>query len=214
MYLLASSGKFITSYGLNLFAKPLNQMKIACVVTAAYKVYDMTYLEEQRQRFKDFNFTDCLEIDLTDKTEAELRQLLADREVIYVIGGNTYYLLKYARQSGLVNILRERVGKDLIYLGASAGTYLVCPTIVMATWKEPLRQKPAFNRCGVTDLTGLGLIPFNIFVHYTSTYRQLLLAQIKNLSQPLRILNDNQAFLIKNNQVTLVGQGKEIKLFS
>ena len=91
--LLTSSGKFLTNKTQNIFSKPLNKMKIAYITTASKGVDDLTYIIDEKQRFDEAKF-DYEEIDVEGKNENELKDILRDKEVIYVTGGNTFYLLK------------------------------------------------------------------------------------------------------------------------
>ncbi len=206
--LLTSSGKFITSQrGLNIFSKPLNRMKMAYISTASKGVDDKSYLEEHKARMKELNF-DFKEIDIEGKNEQELREVLAGKEAIYVEGGNTFYLLKAVKESGFGKVIKDLISRGIIYIGSSAGSYIVCPTIEMAAWKHQDR----FDRYGLKDLTALNLVPFLITAHYEPEYKEVIKRGIDNTKYPVKILTDQQAILVQDDQVKLVGEGEEIKL--
>ena len=101
--LLTSSGKFITGPGLDIFGRPLNKMKMAYIPTASKGVDELTYLVEQQRRFEQAGF-DYEEIDIEGKNGNELRDILKDKEVVYVTGGNTFYLLKCVKELSLIHI--------------------------------------------------------------------------------------------------------------
>jgi dipeptidase E len=86
--------------------------------------------------------------------------LLHDLDVadaIFVGGGNSFRLLRSFQDSGLTDVVRERVLGGLPYLGASAGTNLACPTI-RTTNDMPIVE--------LRSLIALGLVPFQINPHY------------------------------------------------
>ncbi len=201
--LLTSSSKFITGAGLNLFERPLNQIKMAYIITASKKIDDLDYITIERKKFEDGGF-DYEEIDIEGKNEDELRKVLKDKESVYVTSGNAYHLLKCARASGFEKIIRELLDKGVIYMGSSAGSYLACPTIEMATWKDSKRDK-VNDRCGVTDFTGMNLVPFLVFAHYTPEYKEIVKGKIQELDYDIKILNDSQAVLVKNEEVKVIG---------
>ena len=87
--------------------------------------------------------------------------------MIYVCGGNTFYLLYKIQESGFDKIIKQFVESGKLYFGVSAGSYVVCPTIEMAYWKHPDR-----NDVGLEDLTGLSIVPFLITVHFEPKYTQ------------------------------------------
>jgi dipeptidase E len=148
------------------------------------------------------------DIDIFGKTETDLYKILKDKDVIYVQGGDPYYLLKHIKKSGFDKVVKEYINLGKIYIGVSAGTYMACPTIEMALWRKPNRPKH-----GLADNEAcMNLVPFLITPHYESKYHDAVKHGIENTIYPVRILNDNQALLVKNNSVQLVGDKNEIIL--
>ena len=59
----------------------------------------------------------------------------------------------------------------------------------------------------------MNLVPFLVSVHYNrEKYRQGLKEGIKKSKYPVKILTDEQALLITDKEVSLLGSGPEIKL--
>ncbi len=191
---------------LKILPKPASGTKIAHIITASKVETDLSYLEKENQIMSEVGL-DVENIDIEGKTENELRTLLKNKDVIYVQGGNTFYLLKYVRTSGFDKVVKELVDNGIIYVGVSAGSYIACPTIEMATWKHQDR-----NTVGLTDFTALNLVPFLLSVHYKPEYKDILKEAISKTKYPVRILTDDQALLVSNGEIKLVGKGGEIKL--
>jgi dipeptidase E len=79
-------------------------------------------------------------------------------DVVMMGGGNTFRLLDTLAGLGVLEGLSEHVRSGATrYLGASAGTNVACPTI-RTTNDMPICQPESF--------TALGLIPFQINLHY------------------------------------------------
>ena len=78
-------------------------------------------------------------------------------EAVFVGGGNTFRLLDTLQRTGLLDALRRRTRAGAPYLGASAGTNVVAPTI-RTTNDMPIVQPASFD--------ALGLVPFQINPHY------------------------------------------------
>ena len=205
--LLASSGSFVTTKALDMFSEPLNKMKMAWITTASKGVDDLSYLKKHRQKMDELGFN-YQEIDIEGKNKEELEEMLKDKEVIHVEGGNTFYLLKCVRESGFDKVVKDLIDKGIPYIGTSAGSYICCPTIEMATWKH----KDEYDRYGIIDYTGLNLVPFLMFVHYVSEYREILKEKISETKYPVKILNDDQAIFVRGESVELVGEDSEIIL--
>jgi dipeptidase E len=83
---------------------------------------------------------------------------VAEATAIAVGGGNTFQLLRHMQETGLLEVVRERVRAGLPYIGWSAGSNLACPTI-LTTYDMPIVEP--------RHLTPLGLVPFQINAHFT-----------------------------------------------
>lgn len=191
---------------LKILPKPPSQIKIAHITTASKAEENLSYLGKEKQIMGELGF-DVEDIDIEGKDENWLRIFLKDTDVIYVQGGNTFYLLKHVRASGFDRVVKEFIDSGIIYVGVSAGSYIACPTIEMATWKHQYR-----NTVGLIDLTALNLVPFLLSVHYKPEHKDVLKEVISKTEYPVRILTDDQALLIQDEKVKLVGTGEEIKI--
>ena len=205
--ILASSGEFITANNVDYFLpKKITDCKIAYIITASKKVDDVSYIERHRQKMNELNFS-YTEIDIAGKNKDELKRVLGGHDIVMVEGGNTFYLLKTVRESGFASVIKEFIEKGVIYVGSSAGSYITCPSIIMATWSNP-----GFDRCGIIDYSAMNLVPFLIKAHYTPDMKEMLSEKTKDLRYQTRVINDDQAILVKNGKVQLLGGGDEIIL--
>jgi dipeptidase E len=83
---------------------------------------------------------------------------ILEAPVVVMGGGNSFRLLDSLQGLGVVEGLRRRVRSGAArYLGASAGTNVTCPTI-RTTNDMPI--------CEPESLAALGLLPFQINLHY------------------------------------------------
>jgi len=205
--ILTSSSSFITANNVDDFLpKKITDCKIAYIITASKKVDDTGYIERHRQKMDELNFSYTV-IDIAGKNEDELKKALDGHDIIMVEGGNTFYLLKIIRESGFANIIKDLIEKGVVYVGSSAGSYITCPSIVMATWSNR-----GFDRCGITEYSAMNLVPFLIKAHYTSDMLEMLKEKVNDLQYPMRVLNDDQAILVRDGEVQLLGGGDEIIL--
>ncbi len=61
--------------------------------------------------------------------------LLETAPVIWVTGGNTFFLWQHMRESGVADLVRRRVGEGVLYVGCSAGAIVAGRSIRPAFWK-------------------------------------------------------------------------------
>jgi dipeptidase E len=88
---------------------------------------------------------------------ADPHTALADCDLVFVGGGNTFRLLRAVERHGLLPAIRRRVRTGLPYIGVSAGANLACPTL-RTTNDMPITQPVSFE--------ALNLIAFQLNPHY------------------------------------------------
>lgn len=206
--LLTSSG-IVTEIRKDFFSllpkKKPAENKVAFITTAAYgENKEPHWLKKDRQLLYDCGIKDIEDLDLKDKTQKELEEILSDKDIIFVNGGNTFYLLKWVRESGFDTVLDGFLKRGSLYVGVSAGSYLACPTIEQATWKRADR-----NRWGVTDFKALNYVPFLIVAHFDEKYRTIVDAATKTTRCPIVALTDKQAIVVDGKKIKIVGVGNK-----
>ena len=204
--LLASNGNFVFDGDYKITEKPRNELKWAYVTTAQKGCKSRDYIVRHKSRMDELGWN-YEEIDIEGKTKKELAELLNDKDIVYVEGGNTFYLLRAIRESGFGEVVKDLINKGIPYIGTSAGSYVACPTIEMATWKH----QDKYDRCGITDFTGMSLVPFLVTAHYAPEYELKIREGISKTKYPTRILQDGQAVLVQDKEYQFLG-GKEIEL--
>jgi dipeptidase E len=160
--LLTSAGITTRSIGAALQVmvdKSPAESRVAYVPTAGnVERYGKTGIASTIFSLTKYGFND---IDIVDFTAAgvDWRSRLHAADVIYVGGGNTFHLLDQARQTGFDVWLRQSL-ENKVYVGSSAGSILVTPSIQVAALETGDENLP-----GLTDLTGLNVVGFEIEPH-------------------------------------------------
>jgi len=205
--LLTSQGMQVKDEFVNILPKSANEIRLAHVITASNEMRPRAWLDHDKSILLSMGIY-VEDVDIQGKTIDEVRTLLADKDVIYVQGGDPYFLLKHAKASGFDVVVKELVERGTIYVGVSAGTYLACPTIEQGLWRKPDRDRHGLR----DDELAMGLVPFLICVHYESKFAEAIKSGMERTTYSVRILNDDQALLVQDDNVTFVGKGEETKL--
>ncbi len=204
--ILASDLSSLLKYGYELTGIPKSEMKVGYITTAFKAARDQSFFERVKVNMIENGYP-FEEIDIANKSKEELLIFFKDKNIIHMEGGNTYYLLKIIRESGFNEVLQELLNAGKVYIGTSAGAYVMTPSIEICAWKDDGKDK-----FGITDFTAMNYVPFVLKVHYKDEMEASMKNKMHELKYPLRILRDGQGIFIENNTVSFFGEGEEIKL--
>jgi peptidase E len=208
--LLTSDGMQMKNEIIKLLQKPAYNVTVAFISTAAKPQNDITYLKNDWIIMSEEMGFNVEEVDIEGKTESQVMELIRLKDIIFVEGGNTFYLLKAMRACNFERIIRKLLKQGKVYIGASAGSIVAGKTIKTAGWKDADK-----NIVGLKNLKGLNLVPFDIFVHYLPEHAEIIKQEIKSprkRAKKLKILADGQAILVQGKETVLIGQGEAVKL--
>jgi dipeptidase E len=190
----------------SLLHKPTSEIKLSFITTAAYGDYkNPKWLNVYRKQLNNYGIQQIEDLDLKDKNQKELETILKDKDIIFVNGGNSFYLLYWVRKSGFDKLLPQFLNQGTLYIGVSAGSYICCPTIEQSTWKHADR-----NKIGLKDLTALNFVPFLITAHFEQKHRIIIEKAARTINYPIVALNNAQAILVTDQKYTLVGVGNRV----
>ena len=144
------------------------------------------------------------ELDVATVSYETAKTQLEAADIIYVSGGNTFYLLQELRRTGTDELLVREIDKGKLYVGESAGAIVVAPDIGYSAAMDSVEKAP-----GLDDYTGLGLVDFFVVPHCGNwemgkAAEEILAAHADGL--PLRAIDDNQAILVRGEAVEILGK--------
>jgi dipeptidase E len=193
-------------YFLKLLEKDPKDTRVAFIPTAADPEEDKWFVDAARKELYGLKFL-VEEVDLKESPE-EIQKKLESVDVIYINGGNTFYLLDWTKKSGLDKYLGQLIENGKIYIGSSAGSILVGPNIELSGWDKSWDK----NIVNLQDLSGLNLVPFAISSHFTEKDREILEKKSKELNYEVLPITDTQAVLVEGEDYKIVGKGEQIIL--
>jgi dipeptidase E len=192
----------------SLVGLPNDKIHIAFIPTAAnVEAGDKDWLINDYVNLKKQNYiVDIVDISALPK-EIWLPRL-EEANVIFVGGGNTYYLMSWLKKSGLEEILPKLL-KTRVYVGVSAGSMVPTINLRMSTSQKSFSEKtfPLEND------KGLGFVNFHIRPHLNSKYfprlRIKYIQEIaKEIPEPVYAIDDNSAVVVNDDKIEVVSEGK------
>lgn len=143
-------------------------------------------------------------IDVVDPSAADLdwKARLDLVDLVFISGGNTFHLLNQARLTGFDKWIIENKNKK-VFVGSSAGTLLLTPTIEIAA----MEPGPDINKCDLKDLTGLGLVDFEVEPHCDEARFKLVEQYAKQREYPVYAIDDQTAIKVDGHEVEVITEG-------
>jgi len=185
--LLASSFPEMTDEIINLLQKPAYDVEVAFINTASKPEEDLAYIQRDLDVMKELGFN-VEQVDIEGKKEQELLRILELKDIVFVEGGNTSYLLQAMRACNFEKVIRKLLKQGIVYIGVSAGSK-------------------------VAGRMGLNLVPFDIVVHYKPENAEIIKQQMPNAkkrAKKLKIITDDQGILVQGKEVDLIGEGEAV----
>ena len=147
----------IKSTFLNLVDGEVSHLKACIITTASLKKENNRFAQKAKADFKAMGIQNVDFIDL----EFENPELLTQKDVIYISGGNPFNLLFHTIRSGSHDIIKKLAAQNVVIVGVSAGALLLGPNI-----KIPQFFTPEMNTLNMNDFTALDITDKLIFPHY------------------------------------------------
>ncbi len=163
-----------------------HKKKVAIVTTASEDKERNEFAVLAKFQFKEAGFGETAFFDIEKQDPEDLREF----DVIYVNGGNTYYLLRWTKKSGFDYVLGKFVGNGGLYIGVSAGSIIAGPSIKVLDY-----TKGDPNGIGLTDLSAMGFISKAIVPHYEMHDEKAVVAYEKESGVEVVRLRDGIALV-------------------
>jgi len=195
---------FLTSTGLSssvVFDKfkeivSLKKINKAVIVTTAAEGKDNN--QYSQLALSQLKAAGLSKVDFYD-LEKDGHKPLSEYNIIYVCGGNTFKLMKFAKTTGFDKEIKALLKRGGVYIGVSAGSIVLGPSIKIADEINPDK-----NEVELTDLTGFNIVDFSVFPHYSNDFEEdIKKFEIKNNLKVERIDNSHAILIQDNNKFIL-----------
>jgi dipeptidase E len=204
---------YLSSYGLGENPSALSKLAGSAAKTAvmfnardAYRGERLKYREQEFGALGALGFS-CEELDLRSYfgDSDALRTRLADYDLVFAVGGNTFVLARAMTEAGFDAAIREQLdGNRIVYGGYSAGACVVGPDLDGCHLiDEPDAVADGYS--GDVRPQTLGWVPWRIVPHWRSEHEEsplaeLAVAYLLESGLPFQTLRDGQAFIVNDDE--------------
>jgi len=173
---------------------PVSEIKIIFVTTAARSEEELRYVNQSKMELLNLGIPEGNIKTFTLNLPASFDEV-KDFDVVYICGGNTFFLLHKVRETGFDKVLNEFVNSGKLYLGVSAGSILAGPNIDIAS---PFDE----NDVNIKVLEGLNFTDVVVSLHYKDVEEPI----IKPFTEKFKVIpiTDDQAVYINNGNIELI----------
>lgn len=178
-----------------------NIKKIAFIATASEVEPVDFYVDEARIWFK-AQGSELLEINLHGMDTEEIENKLEKSDLIYVSGGNTFYLLQELKKSKVDQLLINQIHNGKPYIGESAGSIILGPSIDYVTLMDDVNQASELE-----NFDGLHIIDFYPLPHKDN---EPFVTAVDEIRLNYEAERDIKAF--SNNEIIVVKDGRFEKM--
>ncbi len=157
--------------------------------------------EEETKMLEDLGLiVDELEVSTASRESAA--EKLMKNDIIFVGGGNTFFLLQELKRSGADKVISQEVKRGKLYIGESAGAIAACPDIGYSAEMDAPEKAP-----DLTDYTGLGLVDFYVVPHLghpeMGPGAEVIIEKYSS-EMDLKVINDYQAILVQGDKISIL----------
>ena len=153
-YAMVSMAKIIKHEGRDFVGK-----KAIFIPTAGDPYDNKDFVEADRIALEKYGL-DIVEMDIKNKNEEKIREIIDGADIVLVAGGDTFYLMEKLKESGTDKVIKDFIKKNGIYIDSSAGSIVCCPTIEGAEeFDNPNLAK------GLNNFDGMGVFNDVIIPH-------------------------------------------------
>ena len=174
---------------------------VAFILTANLPQRSDSYVQEARQTFTNMGCRiDDLEVSTADPET--MRHSLENDDLIYLSGGNTFFLLQELRRSGAADLIRQQVGQGKPYIGESAGAVVTGPDTGFLDAMDSRSAAPDLD-----STTGLGLVDFRLLPHLDSEPFAEVTRKILDRygdDEPMVAISNTQAVAVRGQCLTIL----------
>lgn len=175
--------------------------KILFIPTATNVDEYKKYIHLTQKVFEDFGY-EVENFDISVFSEETVKEKISETKIIFVSGGNTFYLLQELKKKNLISYLREKIENGLLYIGESAGSVITAPNIGYADIVDDKALATELN-----DYTGLNLVDFYVVPHFeeepfVESSRKVV--ELYKDKLDLKVINNKEVVLVENDDFRIV----------
>ena len=187
-----------------LVSKPQDQISVG-IINEAYAVEkgDKRWVINNLNSVAS-NFNGEIDIvDLLALSIEEVEKRLSDKDVIFVVGGDTDYLMKVYQMTGFDKLL-DKLLETKVYIGSSAGSMVAGKRINAAAYRLIYGEDSKWGISQYVGLVDLSIMPHLDSPHFPNR-KETLIKAVGSFQGKVYGLRDDSAVVVDGDDIYTIG---------
>lgn len=178
--------------------------KKVCFITTASVPEKVDFFVSDGKKELEKHGMEIIELEISTASKEEIKDKIIISDMIYVAGGNTFFLLDKLRKTGADKLIIEQIHNGKPYIGESAGSMILSANIEYVSLMDSPKVTSELNG----EYDALAITEFSIVPHANN-------APFKNVVKKIvQTYSDNYNLILISNNQAIMKIGKETKLFN
>ena len=146
------------------------------------------------------------ELEISTASSEEIASKIQGNDVIYISGGNTFFLLQELKRTGADVLIKEQIKLGKLYIGESAGSVIAAPSV---SYMQDMDN--ASSAKDLDSFDALSAVDFYPIPHYTNFPFAKVAAQMvhKYADLPICPISNREVILVEKGEKRVVDVSKE-----
>ncbi|MBF2631185.1 Type 1 glutamine amidotransferase-like domain-containing protein [Listeria seeligeri] len=182
------------------FEKDLAGKTVTFIPTASLVEDVVFYVEAGKKALENLGLI-IDELDVSTASFEVIAKKITHNDIIYVTGGNTFFLLQELKRTGADKLITVEVEAGKLYLGESAGAVITGANIEFIKTMDSIDKAP-----NLTNYDALNLVNFYTVPHFNSVpFKKITQKIVNENEESLKLvpISNKEAILVQDNEITV-----------
>ncbi|MFT4532278.1 MAG: dipeptidase E [Candidatus Saccharimonadales bacterium] len=188
-----------------LVGKPQDQIKVG-IINEAYAVElgDKRWVLDNLNSVAKHFPAEIDIISLLALSIDEIEKRLADKDVVFVVGGNTDYLMYVFNKSGFSKLLPKLL-VNKVYVGSSAGSMVIGRRISTEAYEKVYGESGDYELSGYLNFVNLAIKPHFDSDDFPNNRAEILNKYASGTDFPVYGIRDDSAIVVNGDKQEFIG---------
>ena len=184
------------------FVEPELKNKTVTYIPTASKVEPWSYFNNIiKYKLKKMGLS-VDELEVSRASYGDIKCKLEKNDLIYVLVGNTFFLMQELKRTGTDNLIIQEVNKGKLYIGESAGAIIAADNIGYISEMDSMKKAPKLKEYAGLNLIDFCLVPHHRSLKFGKAAKRIIKKYAGKMN--LQLITDRQAILVENDKIILL----------